>query len=80
MAFGIPMVWWEQKDHCTDCYFCLVKNRFNKKNKSKIKSPNLLSAIRSMPHPDEVPLTVFKQLPSLEDLCDVEKCSDINDA
>ena len=33
-----------------------------------------------MPHPDEVPLTVFKQLPPLEDLCDVEKCSDINDA
>lgn len=34
LAFVIPMLWREQKHHCTDCYFCLVKtSRFNKKKK-----------------------------------------------
>ena len=55
LAFGIPMVWREQKDHCRDCYFSLVKTSgFNKKNKSKIEYPNLPSFIRRMPHSDEI--------------------------
>lgn len=33
-----------------------------------------------MPHSDEIPLPVFKQLPPLEDLCYVEKRSDSNNA
>ena len=42
MPFGIPMVWREQKYHCTDCYFCSVKTSgFNKKNKSEIECPNV---------------------------------------
>ena len=81
LAFGIPMVWREQKDHSTDCYFCLVKTSgFNKKNKSKTEYPNLLSAIRPMPHSAEIPVPVFEQLPYLEDLSDDEERSDSNDA
>lgn len=81
LSFGIPMVWREQKDHSTDCYFCLVKTSgFNKKNKSKIEYPNLPSAIRPMPHSAEIPVPVFEHLPPLEDLIDVEERSDSNDA
>lgn len=55
LAFVILMLWREQKHHCTDCYFCLVKtSRFNKKKKSKIEYPNLPSAIRPVPHLDEI--------------------------
>ena len=81
LAFGIPMVWREQKDHSTDCYFCLVKiSGFNKKIKSKIEYPNLLSAITAMRHSAEIPVSVFEQLPYLEDLSDDEERSDSNDA
>ena len=80
LAFGIPMIWREQKDHSTDCYFCLVKTSgFNKKNKSKIEYPNLLSAIRPMSHSAEILVPVFEQLPYLEDLSDDEKRSDSNE-
>ena len=80
LAFGIPLVWREQKDHCTDCYFCLVKtSEFNKKNKSKIEYPNLMPAIRPMPHSDEIPVRVLEQLPPWEDLSDVEERSGSND-
>ncbi|XP_069623312.1 uncharacterized protein [Ranitomeya imitator] len=81
LAFGIPMVWREQKSHSTDCYFCLVKTTgFNRKNKSKIEYPNLPSAIRPMPHSAEIPVPVFEQLPFLEVLSDVDEHSDSNDA
>ena len=74
------MVWREQKYHCTDSYFCLVKTSgFNKKNKSKIEYPNLPSAIRPMPHSDEIPVPLFEQLPPREDLSDAEERSDSND-
>ena len=33
-----------------------------------------------MPHSAEIPVSVFEQLPYLEDLSDDEECSDINDA
>ena len=82
LAFDIPMVWREQKDHSTGCYFCLVKiSGFNKKNQSKIEYPILLSAIRPMRHSAEIPVPVFEPyLPYLEDLSDDEERSDSNDA
>lgn len=55
--FGIPMMWREQQNHTTDCYFCSVDVRgFNTKNKTKISYPNLSSAIRPVPHSSEIPV------------------------
>ena len=51
-----------------------------RKKKSKVEYPNIPSAIRPMPHSAKTPVPVFKQLPHLEDLSDVEECSDRNDA
>nr|CAH7748141.1 unnamed protein product [Callosobruchus chinensis] len=53
--FGIPMIWREQKNHTTDCYFCSVDVKgFNSKNKRNISYPNLDSAIRPVPHSSEI--------------------------
>jgi len=51
MPFAIPMQWREQKNYYDDCYFCMVNVAgYNKKNKKGITYPNLLSAIRPVPH------------------------------
>ena len=51
------MVWREQENYRNDCYFCKVSTKgFNKKNKFKIKYPNLNSVIRPGPHCDEIPV------------------------
>ncbi|GBN26633.1 hypothetical protein AVEN_102706-1 [Araneus ventricosus] len=56
-CFGISMMWSEQQNHTTDCYFCSVGVRgFNTKNKRNIFYPNLSSAIRPVPHASEVPV------------------------
>lgn len=58
LLFGIPMVWREQESHLNDCYFSMVNTEgFNKKRKSKIKYPNLKSAIRPVPHCNEIPVS-----------------------
>ena len=51
MPFTVPMVWREQTDHATDCYFCLTNiKRFSPKNKSKIVCPNCNSALKPVSH------------------------------
>ena len=51
MGFAVSMIWREQKDHITDCYFCLTNTKgYNQRNKKKILYPNLLSAIRPVLH------------------------------
>lgn len=55
--FDIPMIWHEQKNHTTDCYFCSVDVRgFNTKNKKKISYPYIDSAIHPVPHSSEIPV------------------------
>ena len=59
MPFAVSMVWREQSDHVTDCYFCMTTIRgFSRKNKSKISYPVCKSAIKPVSHsPDlHVPL------------------------
>ena len=53
------MTWREPTDHVNDCYFCLtpsIKKGFNRKKKSVIEYPNILSAILPVPHSDELPI------------------------
>jgi len=45
IKFSVPMIWNEQQDHVTDCYFCLTKvTGFSTKNKKKIEYANVESA------------------------------------
>ena len=49
MKFIVPMVWREQIDHVTDCYFCLFNlqgKRYKKSFKNSLVYPNIKSAIR----------------------------------
>ena len=66
LPFGIPMIWREPTNHIDDCYFCIVKTvGFNQKNKSRIQYPSIPSAIRRVPHSDEIPIQALKK-PELE--------------
>ena len=50
------MVWREQKDHTTDCYFCLTQIQgYSQKTKKNIAYPNLPSAIRPILHSSKPP-------------------------
>ena len=64
LPFGVPIIWREPNNHVTDCYFCMVNTTgVWKKNRHKITYPNIPSAIRPIPHSEEVPVPVFKGLP-----------------
>ena len=55
MPFVIPMIWREPKDHSTDCYFCTTNiSGSTSKLKKCITYPNLISAIRPIPHSEEL--------------------------
>lgn len=57
LPFAIPMVWREPKNHVDDCYFCLTNvNGFSSKNKKHIEYPNVPSAIRPIPHAQDLPV------------------------
>ena len=57
LSFAVPMVWQEQKDHVTDCYFCLTDTQgFRHKTRKKIVYPSLPSAIRPVAHSDQLPV------------------------
>ena len=57
MSFAVPMVWREQSDHVTDCYFCMTNIKgFPRKNKSQISYPVRRSAIKLVPHDPDLPV------------------------
>ena len=61
------MVWREPKDHYSDCYFCGIKSKgINRMNKNSVSYTTLDSAIRPVPHSEELPFPVFEGLPQLE--------------
>ena len=79
LSFAVPMVWRKQKDHATDCYFCLTNTQgYNHKARKKIVYPSLPSAIRPVEHSDELPVPIPPEtLPepmaeSSESSCDSE--------
>ena len=68
MPFAVPMIWREQKDHVTDCYFCLTSvSGYSQKNKKAITYPNLSSALRPVPHDDTLPVPAPPNKWTLED-------------
>ena len=47
MPFAVPIVWREDKDHVTDCYFCMTNLQgINRKNKHFVQYPDVPSAIK----------------------------------
>ena len=59
MPFVVPMVWREPSNHINDCYFCLtppVASGMNRKKKQRIDYPNIPSAIRPVPHGEDLPV------------------------
>ena len=63
LKFGIPMIWHEPASHFDDCYFCMTNLvGYNKKNRKNILYPSIPSATRPIPHSDENPVPVFKEL------------------
>ena len=69
--FAVPIVWGEPRNHTDDCYFCLTNiTGFNAFSRKKIKYPNLRSAMRPVPHSDDLRVPtppVNKDLLSLSD-------------
>ncbi|KAI6647100.1 hypothetical protein LOD99_8937 [Oopsacas minuta] len=59
MPFAVPMIWREPMCHLSDCYFCMTKiDGITKKNKSSIAYPDVPSAIRPVPHSEDLPVPV----------------------
>jgi len=59
MHFAVPMVWRKPSNHSSDCYFCLtlpVASGMNRKRKQSIDYPNTPSAIRPVPHGEDLPV------------------------
>ena len=51
------MIWREPRNHADDCYFSLTNiTGFNASSRKKIKYPKLRSAMRPVPHSDDLPV------------------------
>ena len=83
------MVWRELRNHGSDCYFCLTNiTGFNASSRKKIKYPNLRSAMRPVPHSDDLPVptppvnkdllsSLDEEMPSREDSAESISLQDI---
>jgi len=59
IPFAVQMVWREPSNHSSDCCFCLtppVASGMNRKKKQRIYYPNITSAIRPVPHGEDLPV------------------------
>ena len=55
------MVWREQKDYVTGCYFCLTKLQAHRhKTRKNIQHPDLPSAIRHVQHSVDLPIPMLR--------------------
>ena len=77
MPFGVPMVWREQRDHVSVCYFCMTKiTGFSQKSKSKIIYPTCKSALRPVSQCSDIPVPSFSSGDVEPVLSDKPSCSD----
>ncbi|GFV88867.1 uncharacterized protein TNCV_4609121 [Trichonephila clavipes] len=57
MPFAIPIIRREPKDHSSDCYFCLTNIKgITSKSKHTVVFPDFQSAMRPVPHSEELPI------------------------
>ena len=57
MNFAIPMVWREPQDHSSDCYFCIMQIKgISSNSKHTVKYTNMPSAMRPVPHSEDLPI------------------------
>jgi hypothetical protein len=67
MPFAVPMVWREQKDHLTDCYFRLTTiDGHNSKAKHTTVYSSIPSALRPVEHDESLPIMHKNQPVSLQ--------------
>ncbi|GBL97129.1 hypothetical protein AVEN_144579-1 [Araneus ventricosus] len=59
MPFAVPMIWREQTNHVTDCFFYTVepvRGGLLQKKKRDIDYTNIPSALRPVPHCEDLPI------------------------
>ena len=57
MKFAISMIWREQRDHSTDCYFCLTSIKgYSMKTRHNIIYSTVDSDIRHLSYCSELPI------------------------
>ena len=64
MPFAHPMIWREPTNHLTGCSFCIVpplRHGTTKKKRRTVNYPNISSAIRLVPHTEDLPVPVPPQ-------------------
>jgi len=76
--FAIPMVWREPQDHLSDCYFCITQiKRISSKSKHTIKYPILPSAMRPVPHSEDLSIPHTPTHLTLEDESEHEGATEV---
>jgi len=78
MNFAVPTVWPEPQDHTSDCYFCITQIKgISIKSKHTVKYPNLPSAIRPVPHSEDLPTPHPPTHLTLEDQSEHEAVTEV---